>query len=188
VSDSAPLPSFPTAGDESKTIAAAQPYASWGRRAVAYLVDGLVVAAVALAITGLTGHAEPWSVFHFHTVDGRTRLIPYGHKLVFWSVSLPVLGFLYSVAFLASGWRATPGMRWLRIELARAADYGRVGLAQVCGRSAILVAESLLSSVVKVLGLVVLLDFLWPAWDARRQTLHDKLARTVVLRRPPTSG
>ena len=28
----------------------------------------------------------------------------------------------------------------------------------------------------------VLLDLLWPLWDPRRQTLHDKAAGTVVVR------
>ena len=28
-----------------------------------------------------------------------------------------------------------------------------------------------------------LLDLLWPLWDPRNQTLHDKAAGTVVLRR-----
>ena len=28
-----------------------------------------------------------------------------------------------------------------------------------------------------------LLDCLWPLWDGRRQSLHDKLARTCVVRR-----
>jgi len=27
-----------------------------------------------------------------------------------------------------------------------------------------------------------LLDGLWPLWDKKRQTLHDKVVRTVVLR------
>jgi uncharacterized RDD family membrane protein YckC len=29
--------------------------------------------------------------------------------------------------------------------------------------------------------LVRVLDALWPLWDSKRQTLHDKLARTVVI-------
>jgi len=28
-----------------------------------------------------------------------------------------------------------------------------------------------------------LIDFLWPCWDQRRQALHDKMGRTVVVRR-----
>lgn len=32
-------------------------------------------------------------------------------------------------------------------------------------------------------GLFYLLDVLWPLWDRRRQTLHDRVAGTVVVRR-----
>jgi uncharacterized RDD family membrane protein YckC len=33
-----------------------------------------------------------------------------------------------------------------------------------------------------ILYLPLLLDFLWPIWDKKNQTLHDKFASTVVLR------
>ena len=32
-----------------------------------------------------------------------------------------------------------------------------------------------------VLALIPLLDYLWPLWDRRNQTLHDKMAGTYVL-------
>jgi uncharacterized RDD family membrane protein YckC len=32
-----------------------------------------------------------------------------------------------------------------------------------------------------ILGLLVLVDFLWALWDPNRQCLHDKLADTVVV-------
>lgn len=35
----------------------------------------------------------------------------------------------------------------------------------------------------QIIPLYLLLDFLWPCWDQRKQALHDKLARTVVVRR-----
>jgi len=31
------------------------------------------------------------------------------------------------------------------------------------------------------LGLLLLLDYLWPLWDDKNQALHDKLARTNVV-------
>ena len=38
-------------------------------------------------------------------------------------------------------------------------------------------------SVYLAVGLVLApLDFLWPLWDARRQTLHDKFAGTIVVK------
>jgi uncharacterized RDD family membrane protein YckC len=40
------------------------------------------------------------------------------------------------------------------------------------------------------IGLVNLLDVLWMLWDPKKQTLHDKVARTLVVRRagPTTVG
>ena len=36
-------------------------------------------------------------------------------------------------------------------------------------------------SISLALSLVTLLDYLWPFWDRERQTLHDKIANTVVV-------
>ena len=37
-----------------------------------------------------------------------------------------------------------------------------------------------------LVGLVWVLDMLFPLWDKRRQTLHDKVVGSVVIRtRPP---
>ena len=33
-----------------------------------------------------------------------------------------------------------------------------------------------------ILWLPLLLAYLWPLWDARNQTLYDKLAGTIVVR------
>jgi uncharacterized RDD family membrane protein YckC len=33
-----------------------------------------------------------------------------------------------------------------------------------------------------IFGLYPLLDKLWPLWDEKRQALHDKVARTNVVR------
>jgi uncharacterized RDD family membrane protein YckC len=33
-------------------------------------------------------------------------------------------------------------------------------------------------------GPLSVIDLLWPLWDDRRQTLHDKVANTYVIRRP----
>jgi uncharacterized RDD family membrane protein YckC len=39
-----------------------------------------------------------------------------------------------------------------------------------------------LASIVRFLGILALVDYLWPLWDAKRQTVHDKIVRTVVLK------
>jgi uncharacterized RDD family membrane protein YckC len=42
-------------------------------------------------------------------------------------------------------------------------------------------ALSTFSSLSGALGLISLLDYLWAFWDKERQTLHDKIANTVVV-------
>jgi len=40
-------------------------------------------------------------------------------------------------------------------------------------------------------GLYLPVDYLWPLWDGRRQALHDKIGRTLVIRAdasPPVAG
>ena len=34
-------------------------------------------------------------------------------------------------------------------------------------------------------GLFILVDYLWPLWDRNRQTLHDKMAETLVVQVSP---
>jgi uncharacterized RDD family membrane protein YckC len=42
--------------------------------------------------------------------------------------------------------------------------------------------RSLAAGVLTVIPFAAFLDLLWPLWDNRNQTLHDKAAGTVVLR------
>jgi hypothetical protein len=49
----------------------------------------------------------------------------------------------------------------------------------------LLFAQAIFGSLTPLPSLALLLlivDHLWPLWDRRRQTLHDKLAHTVVIR------
>jgi uncharacterized RDD family membrane protein YckC len=183
VSNLGPLPSFPTAGDDARIAEGAAPYAGWWRRVAAYLLDGFLVAAVAAVITAATGHHEPWSVFHTHVVNGQRRLVPIGSKLVFFTALEGLLAFVYAAGFLSSAWQATPFMRALGVFIATASDLGHVGLGRASGRAAIFQGAAVAAARVPFGTLLILVDLLWPLWDARNQTVHDKLAGTVVLRR-----
>lgn len=73
-------------------------------------------------------------------------------------------------------WRyrsATPGKMLLGLRIADA----RTREAPATGQLVIRYFGYLVSCLPLMLG------FLWPVWDARKQTFHDKLAGTVVLRR-----
>lgn len=181
-----PLPSFPhDAVDAPRSPSDGPDYASWIQRVGAYLLDGIVLIIVTNVIAAATGHHDIFNTFHTYTVDGKTKLRPYGHEFEFYLVTSAVLIVVYSIAFLASSWQATPGMRVLGIHIASESDLGPIRLGRAAGRTALVIGVPLvLQLVVSVLGsLVLLVDLLWPLWDSRNQTLHDKVAKTVVLRR-----
>jgi uncharacterized RDD family membrane protein YckC len=108
--------------------------------------------------------------------------VPPGSKLVFYSGVSAVLAFVYATWFLASSWQATPFMRLLGIHIATESGE-RVGLGRAAGRTAVYQVVALAAMRAFFLELLILVDLLWPIWDKRNQTLHDKVARTVVLRR-----
>lgn len=141
----APAPSTP---------AGAAPYASWGSRVGAYLIDAIVLTGVFLAVGALLRHAGSGVVL---------------------AVAIAIQA-AYFTFFHGSEHGQTLGKRALGIAVRRADDGGRCSYAQALGRYVIVLAFSF--------GFVVLtiVDDLWPLRDARRQALHDKVARTVVVR------
>jgi uncharacterized RDD family membrane protein YckC len=72
------------------------------------------------------------------------------------------------------------GKSALGIRVVRADDLLRVSHATSFGRAGCKLLLALL-----VIPLVV--AYLWPLWDKRNQTLHDKMAGTIVIREPPSS-
>jgi uncharacterized RDD family membrane protein YckC len=177
-----PLPTFPV-GPGAQPLPDTSDLASWGRRVGAFMVDSVLGFVAAILITRAAGQHDPFSVLHFHVVNGKEQLVPIGSKLVFFNVVTGAIQILYTLGFLTSRWRATLGMRWLGIFLARESDLGQVGPAQVAGRTCLYPGvSSVVQVVLPIVSLLVFVDLLWPLWDPRNQTLHDKVAGTVVLR------
>jgi uncharacterized RDD family membrane protein YckC len=129
------------------------PLASWSTRAIGAVADAVVVGVATYPIA--------------LGVGVRTRT-DFGY------VDLAV-GFVYSFVLIGFFGR-TLGMSMMRVY-AVDADEGRtpVGTLRAAIRSATV-------AVLTVLAPLAVLDLLWPLWDPRNQTIHDKAARTVVLR------
>ena len=67
-----------------------------------------------------------------------------------------------------------------------AQDRGALGYGRAFGRALVEGVLRLINLVFFLLGLVWILDMLFPLWDKQRQTLHDKVVGSVVIRtRPP---
>jgi uncharacterized RDD family membrane protein YckC len=118
-----------------------------------------------------------------------------------------IANFLYYGLMVGLARGQTLGMMLCRLRVVNATDRGPVSFNQAMARAVLFSALLLLATiyhyrakrttnmtekqaeVVVRHGLLVLalaapfvLDVLWVAWDKRRQALHDKFAKTVVIR------
>jgi uncharacterized RDD family membrane protein YckC len=134
------------------------PFANWGQRAAAWLIDNLV-AAVGIGLVEATYYS-------------------WGHGIRILSWVIAVVGVIWALynAYLAGKTGQSTGKRMMGIRLARFAD------GQVVGP-----AYALLRLMMNVVFWVVcfipgLLNYLWPLWDRKSQTWSDKIASSVVVR------
>ncbi|MEV5824540.1 RDD family protein [Spirillospora sp. NPDC052242] len=109
-----------------------------------------------------------------------------GYVIVF------VIGFAYYTITQAK-WGQTLGKRVCGIRLVNAADHAAVGWGQVAGRQAFVYGISILTVVLNftvpavafLVSVLATLDNAWILWDRQRQSLHDKVAGTVVVKVTP---
>ncbi|MBO9520907.1 MAG: RDD family protein [Nocardioidaceae bacterium] len=147
------------------------PLASWGARVGAKLLDTLFV----LILNGLVAvplAASQWDAMKLFFEDDSGTVEP---PAAFWLILLAgfVIGLAYEIGFLI--WKqATPGKMILGLRV-RLRDAPNLPAGNVFGRVAIAALLSLCS-------IGSLLDYLWPLWDNRKQALHDKVAKTNVVK------
>jgi uncharacterized RDD family membrane protein YckC len=152
--------------------------AGWGSRFAAYLIDvilwlviGVAVAAAAgFAVYGLVGGEDADSA------GAATAVIGY---LLVWLFSFV---FYEPLTMRREGARngQTWAKQWLGIRVVREDGH------PVTAGTAFLRDVLMQNFVIGLLGGFVyippILNGLWPLWDARNQTWHDKVAHTVVIR------
>jgi uncharacterized RDD family membrane protein YckC len=85
-------------------------------------------------------------------------------------------------------WGRTLGKRAVGTRLVRMSDGGAVSWGQAAWRAGFSI---LFAVVINMLtcgfgGILALIDPAWLLWDRRRQALHDKVARTLVIKVDPT--
>jgi uncharacterized RDD family membrane protein YckC len=176
-----PVPGAPV----YRPVPAPQPVAPDGRlladlntRLLAYIIDAAVYYVAALPGIFLlvvpflvwlqavpTDATEPWPTFPLGPVLAGSALVLVGTLVTYWNL----------------GWRQgssgqSIGKQAVRLRLVREADGqplgGGRGLLRVVIRGLLGAASGGVWSTVTVL---------WPLWDARRQTLEDKLLHTLVV-------
>ena len=152
------------------------PLASYGRRALAWLLDGL----------GLPAFFVGLAAGSFFMLQGVLDA-----PGIFLGVGLAVvaMGVHFWWWIAAMNQSQTPGKQLTGIRVLKT-DGARCGLLYMFVRE-FLVKSLLVGSLSYVtLGIVFGIDSLWPLWDrsGMRQTLHDKLVGTVVVYADATMG
>ncbi len=171
--------------------------AGWWSRVGASIVDSLIVSTLGVAFAwrfigqlmdafrGYVAAAEAASRAGSQPPDLSTFTNAVTGPLVAIAVVMWAVRFVYDVGFL-KGFQATPGKMLLGLEVRLRERPGPLSWGTVLIRwvtQNAYVAFQLLPVVGLFGSLYSLLDSLWPLWDGQRQAIHDKTARTNVVRR-----
>ncbi len=152
----------------------AMSYASFWARLGALLIDGLILAIPMIPV---------WYLLLFRSLNTActTRLdgtldcssfgFPIGRELLLLGVYI-VIGALYHVIPISKGGQ-TLGMKAVGTRVVDANTGGAIGVGRALGR---FIFRSTIS------GWICDLGYLWMLWDDRSQTLHDKVANSIVVR------
>jgi uncharacterized RDD family membrane protein YckC len=178
----------PTCGAGLQVAAAAQPtpayyapaaayqawdYATWGARAVGYIVDAVLVG-VGMALLYLVIGGVLTPLMHFTGGGG------VGSGLCCMSILLfplaTLLVGLYNGVYLVAERGFSIGQGIVKIKVVDAS--GNL-LTQGAAFMRLVVRVAL-----SFVPFLPLLDMLWPLWDERRQTLHDKAVNCYVINNP----
>ncbi len=140
-------------------------YAGFGSRFLASIIDAVIILTVNFVvgfvigfILGLAGMSSDTSLLS--TVKFILNMFSYAFS------------FFYYIYFIGAKGQ-TPGKMIMKVKVVKASDSSVPGLLSAFLREAI---GKFLSSI------AVLLGYFWMLWDPKKQTWHDKIAGTIVVK------
>jgi uncharacterized RDD family membrane protein YckC len=166
------LPQMPSGVWETTDPAETEPrpdYASWGSRAVAFIIDNLIL-------------AIPWAIAVTFLVVAAVREDDGRNADSFWvlggllSLAALIIPFVYFAILNGNERGQTIGKRATGIRVRKKDGVTPLGTGRALGRYAVTAV------VTAFFGPLILVDYLWPLWDADNQALHDKVVDSVVVR------
>ena len=172
------LPSYPQEAAEREQARAPEraeiQLASWGRRFVAYVVD-LVIVLLLMTAAFLIPYVIVLAV-PFSEEDENDALYVVLVALLILAVVVALLVAPVYYTILTGNERGqTWGKRWLGIRVVGDGTGGPIGYGRALGRY-------LITVVFGFFLVPLFLDYLWPLWDSKNQTLHDKVVSSLVVR------
>ena len=185
---SAPSWQAPTGGAPQWAAPVQQPPASWGSRLAAAIVDSIPVLVVGMVTLGALGYFD--LVGRVLSGGAGTEsldafLQPLGPQSIIVAAVSGLVQLVYTVGFhVAKG--QTPGKMLLHIRVRLEAEDRNPTLRAALVRWLVQLGGPQLLSALPLIGFAAgcftIADHLWPLWDAKAQALHDKAARTLVVR------
>ena len=175
-----PWSGAPTPGEQPGHYAisghGSAPSASWGARLLAKVIDLLLVAVPGLILFWLVAGRD---LLDRIDTDGASARLTIGGRQLLGSLLWYLIGFLYFS--LLNGRGQTLGKMALGIKVVNVSDGAPIGVGKGFLRHIVQFGANLFN--VCLLGYVfIMIDGLWPLWDARNQTLHDKIAGSIVVK------
>ena len=159
-----------------------RPLAEWWKRLVALLIDTFVLAVpIGILFVALMASSGAFDPDSFDPETGTlTRDVSPGPLFLAYGIAFLVPFVYYTV--LNGGERGqTLGKMAMRIQVRDE----EAGVPIGYGRA--LVRQLMTAVLGFACGLGTLLDGLFPLWDAKRQALHDKVAKSVVVDAPAST-
>jgi uncharacterized RDD family membrane protein YckC len=157
------LPAYPESAAEREAAQAPTEtqvnYSGWWRRGGALVIDNLLLLIPAVGFFALV----------FVPSDVVAAIAAF-LAFFFWLV-FPFIYFTYC----HGKWGQTIGKRALGIRVRRDRQEEPVSYGAAFGRYAIVF-------VFAIFTIPLLLDYLFPLWDSKKQSLHDKVANSIVVR------
>ena len=138
-------------------------YAGWWRRAGALLIDSILVSVVIVAVLGIAFGGASAS----EAVGGVLLILA-----IVLAIAAPIFYWIY---WTGKEPGQTVGKKVLGIRVRNAEEDRAIGYGASAGRYFI-------TFVFGIFYIPALLDYLWPLWDKQHQTLHDKVANSIVVR------
>lgn len=157
----------------SMTPAAAGSYAEWWQRAVAWLIDAVVISVPSFIIMSIAGAGFAASA----KLDPETGQLQsagfFAGFLISWLI-LMVIGIAYKVILEGGPKGQTLGKMAMKIQVRDANTQGPLGYGKAAVRWLV---AAVLWIVFYIPGII---DLLFPLWDPKKQTIHDKAAGSIV--------
>ncbi|WP_067531031.1 RDD family protein [Nocardia crassostreae] len=152
------------------------PYASWGQRAGSFLIDYLIVGLPAGILYGLAASVgtEPLecdfsSSYSAGCTGGGYSAVGWILLLLGWAIALGGTVFL---GYTEGTTGQTPGKKVVGLRTIREADGQLLGAGAGVGRKFAHIVD----------GLPCYIGYLWPLWDAKKQTFADKIVKSIVVK------